>query len=211
MWKILEGREIILPTKNGEGQGCRGNNYACICICLRGVHPGGTQKRRWSEGKRESLHYQVVYVYCIHTEWMICVCVHLYIFIALGDEMLRFYVVPESQDSCLSSYFQPWPNRSNCNPWVTNIMKKVSWPHRFHFCASFDDFISFIYFLPFFHELVCCFERAIPWVIQSRNSFHLFDILFSLRNGPYKICISFPWVRWYIWYWFVKYQILPTR
>lgn len=123
--------------------------------------------------------------------------------------MLRFYVVPESQDSCLSSYFQPWQNRSNCNPWVTNVMEKVSRPHRFHFCASFDDFISFIHlFLPFFHELVCCFERAIPWVIQSRNSFHLFDILFSLRNGPYKICISFPWVRWYIWYWFAKYQML---
>lgn len=116
----------------------------------------------------------------------------------------------ESLDSYLSSYFQPWQSRTNYSVWVMNIMKTVTQPHIFHSHAGPDDFISFIHFLCLlFHELVCYFDRAIPWVTRPRNSFHLVDILFSLRSGPNRICISFPWMRWCIWKWFVKYQKLP--
>ena len=44
---------------------------------------------------------------------------------------------------------------------------------------------------PVSHEVVHCVDRAAPWIIQSKSSFHFLDILFSFRNGPYRICIFF--------------------
>lgn len=44
---------------------------------------------------------------------------------------------------------------------------------------------------PISHEVIHCVDRAAPWIIQSKSGFHLFDILFSFRNGSYRICIFF--------------------
>lgn len=136
-----------------------------------------------------------------HSKWYIC-CMYIFVHIyCLGAWNIEILCGTQEPGKLFIILFPAWQNRTNYNLWVMNIMKKSQSAPYISFLRQFDDFISFIHlFLAFFfHELVCYFDRAIPWVIQSRNSFHLFDILFSLRNDPYRICISFPWMRWYIW------------
>lgn len=136
-----------------------------------------------------------------HSKWYIC-CMYIFVYIyclgAWNIEILcgtrepgKLFIIlfpVMTKQNKLQSVSHEHNEKKSVSP-IYFIFAPVWW---FYFIYS--SFFGF-----FFHELVCYFDRAIPWVIQSRNSFHLFDVLFSLRNDPYRICISFPWMRWYIW------------